>query len=120
VSGSPSSQWHIQADEQGSRLDKFLAATDRLGSRSRVAAALERGKVFVNDVEAGLADASRRLRAGDVVRVWMDRPGSARRRTVPYDVGPLQILFEDDLLLVVNKPSGLLSVPLPDRDQASV
>jgi 23S rRNA pseudouridine1911/1915/1917 synthase len=120
VPGSPSSQWHVQPEDQESRLDKFLAATDRLGSRSRVAAALERGKVFVNDVEVGLADAARRLRAGDVVRVWRDRPGSARRRTVPYEVGKLQILFEDDLLLVVNKPSGLLSVPLPDRDQVSV
>ena len=40
--------------------------------------ALERGKVFVNDVEVALADAARRLAAGDVVRVWMDRPGSAK------------------------------------------
>jgi 23S rRNA pseudouridine1911/1915/1917 synthase len=120
ASSSKPSQWHVQEDEQESRLDKFLAAPGRLGSRSRVAAALERGKVFVNDVEAGLADASRRLRTGDVIRVWMDRPGSARRRIVPYDVGRLQILFEDDLLLVVNKPAGLLSVPLPDREQASV
>jgi len=73
--------------------------------------------VFVNDVEAGLSDASRRLRAGDVVRVWMDRPGSARRRAGPFEFGPLQILFEDDLLIVVNKPAGLLSVPLPNGDR---
>ena len=72
--------------------------------------------MFVNDVEAGLSDASRRLRAGDVVRVWMDRPGSARRRAGPFEFGPLQILFEDDLLIVVNKPPGLLSVPLPNGD----
>lgn len=111
-------QWQVQAGEQDGRLDKFLAASDRLGSRSRVVAALERGKVFVNDVEAGLADASRRLRAGDVIRVWMDRPGSARRRARPVDLGQLQILFEDDHLIVVNKPPGLLSVPLPSRDRS--
>ena len=115
----PRSQWHVHVDEQDGRLDKFLAASGRLGSRSRVVAALERGKVFVNDVEAGLADASRRLRAGDIIRVWMDRPGSARRRTRPLDLGQLEILFEDDQLIVVNKPPGLLSVPLPSRDQAS-
>ena len=110
------SQWHVQAEDQESRLDKFLAASDRLGSRSRVAAALERGKVFVNDVEVGLADASRRLRAGDIVGVWMDRPGSARRRAGRVDLGQIQIVFEDELLVVVNKPPGLLSVPLPGRD----
>jgi 23S rRNA pseudouridine1911/1915/1917 synthase len=106
----------VQADDRDVRLDKFLASTERLGSRKRVATALERGKVFVNDIEVGRDEASRRLRAGDVVCVWMDRPGSARRRTGPFESGRLQILFEDDLLLVVNKPPGLLSVPLPDGD----
>ena len=107
----------MHADDQDIRLDKFLASSDRLGSRKRVATALERGKIFVNDVEAGITDASRRLRAGDVVRLWMDRPGSAKRRTGPFEYGALQILFEDDLLLVVNKPAGLLTVPLPNRDR---
>jgi len=106
----------VDADNQAVRLDKFLASADRLGSRKRVATALERGKVFVNDVEVGIAEASRRLRAGDVIRVWMDRPGSARRRSGPFDIGQFQILFEDDSLLVVNKPAGLLSVPLPHGD----
>jgi 23S rRNA pseudouridine1911/1915/1917 synthase len=110
-------QWQVLPDDQDVRLDKFLASAERLGSRKRVATALERGKVFVNDIEAELSDASRRLRAGDVVRVWMDRPGSARRRTGPFESGPLHILFEDDLLIVVNKPAGLLSVPLPNRDR---
>ncbi len=106
----------MNADDQEVRLDKFLASADRLGSRKRVATALERGKVFVNDVEVGIAEASRRLRAGDVIRVWMDRPGSAKRRSGPFDTGQFQILFEDDSLLVVNKPAGLLSVPLPHGD----
>jgi 23S rRNA pseudouridine1911/1915/1917 synthase len=108
----------VQADEKEIRLDKFLAAADRLGSRKRVATALERGKVFVNDVEVSLADASRRLREGDVIRVWTDRPGSARRHTGPFDIGQLKVLFEDDLLVVVDKPAGLLTVPLPDNDPA--
>jgi 23S rRNA pseudouridine1911/1915/1917 synthase len=106
--------------DDGVRLDKFLASPDRLGSRKRVATALERGKVFVNDVEVGLDAASRRLRSGDVIHVWMDRPGSAKRHTGPFEVGQLKVLFEDDLLLVVNKPAGLLSVPLPTASPPSV
>jgi 23S rRNA pseudouridine1911/1915/1917 synthase len=106
----------VQAGDRNVRLDKFLAAIERLGSRKRVATALERGKVFLNDIEVGLDAASRRLRAGDAVRVWMDRPGSARRRSGTFELGGLQILFEDDVLLVLNKPAGLLSVPLPHGD----
>jgi 23S rRNA pseudouridine1911/1915/1917 synthase len=110
------SHWHVEPDDREIRLDKFLASSDRLGSRKRVATALERGKVFLNDVEVGIADASRRLREGDVVRVWMDRPGSSKRRTGPFELGKLEILFEDDSLLVINKPAGILSVPLPHGD----
>ena len=68
------------------RLDKFLAAPDRLGSRSKATTAIDRGKIFVNDREAATADAALTLADGDVVRVWMDRPGSGRAvraRTAP-------------------------------------
>jgi len=81
-------------------------------------AALERGKIFVNGGEMTLDDAARRLVAGDVVRVWMDRPGSARRAS-RNETGDLEILYEDDQLLVLNKPAGLLSVPLERKMGAS-
>jgi 23S rRNA pseudouridine1911/1915/1917 synthase len=48
----------------------------------------------------------------------MDRPGSARARRLVTEVGDLQIIFEDDALLVVNKPAGLLSVPLERKSDA--
>jgi 23S rRNA pseudouridine1911/1915/1917 synthase len=110
--------WKIADADAGTRLDKFLAAPDRLGSRGKVTTALERGKVFLNEIECVLADAATRLVEGDVVRVWMDRPGSASRRPGPHKAGALDILFEDDALLVLNKPAGLLSVPLERRHQA--
>ena len=105
-------EWTATGDDAGLRLDKFLAAPERLGSRARAVTGLERGKVYVNTIEVGLAAAGRRLAAGDVVRVWMDRPGSAKARPRSGRVGDLDIVFEDDDLLVVNKPAGLLSVPL--------
>lgn len=103
----------------GVRLDKFLAADERLGSRGRVTAALDKGKVFVNGAEAGRADAGSLVRSGDVVRLWMDRPGSSRRRPGPAGAGEVEILYEDDLLIVVNKPAGLLSVPLERKSEAA-
>jgi 23S rRNA pseudouridine1911/1915/1917 synthase len=111
--------WRVDAGSAGLRLDKYLAAPERLGSRARAAAAIERGKVFVNDDEMAMADAARRLDTNDVVRVWMDRPGSAKpRRAATVVAGDVEILFEDDSLIVVNKPAGLLSVPLERKSAA--
>ena len=114
----PDSEWVVRTDEAGVRLDKYLAAPERLGSRARAFAGLERGKVFLNGAEAGAADAATRLDAGQTVRVWMDRPGSARARRTVTQVGDLQVIFEDEALLVVNKPAGLLSVPLERKSDA--
>lgn len=83
-----------------------------------MAAALERGKVFVNDSEASRGDASLRLAVGDGVRLWMDRPGSATRRPGPFVSSELHILYEDDALIVLNKPAGLLAVPLERKARA--
>jgi len=111
--------WVAQAGDAGVRLDKFLASPQRLASRGRVAEALEKGKVFVNDQEASRRQAGTVLRVGDVVRLWMDRPGSAKRRPrTSVAAGDVEILYEDDALMVVNKPPGLLSVPLPRQPDA--
>jgi 23S rRNA pseudouridine1911/1915/1917 synthase len=110
-------EWIVSTDEQGLRLDKFLAESGRLGSRRRASVALDRGKVFVNTVEAPRDAAARRLTAGDHVRVWIDRPGSARGR-VARRAGDLRIVFEDDTLIVLDKPAGLLAVPLERRGGA--
>ncbi len=109
-------QWTVE-EAGGPRLDKFLASSSRLGSRGRAVTALERGKVYVNGAEVSLADASRRLAAGDVVRLWMDRPGSARARPRLGPSGDLDVIYEDDALIVVNKPAGLLAVPLERKGE---
>ena len=116
----PQPEWTVAPEESGARLDKFLAHPTRLGSRGRAAAAIERGKVYVNGDES-TATAATRLGRGDRVRVWMDKPGSARRAVRPGPRGELDIIHEDDELLVVNKPAGVLSVPLErKRDVPSV
>lgn len=106
-------QWTVAAQEVGTRLDKYLAAPDRAGSRARAATALERGKVFVNDREMTMADAPARVAAGDVVRFWEDRPGTAKKRSSLGADRDLPVVYEDDALIVLNKPAGLLAVPLP-------
>jgi 23S rRNA pseudouridine1911/1915/1917 synthase len=112
-------EWTVEPADAGLRLDKFLAAPARLGSRAKAFAALERGKIFLNGAEAGVADAPRRVDTGDRVRLWIDRPGSAKgRRPAAQPVGDLEIVYEDAALLVVNKPAGLLTVPLERKGAA--
>ena len=105
-------RWTVSADQAGVRLDKFLAMPDRLASRARAATALDRGKVSLNGAEVSIRDAGQQLAAGDEVSLWMDRPGSGKSRPRAGQVGDLDIVFEDEQLIVVNKPPGLLSVPL--------
>ena len=111
-------EWTVTQPDEGGRLDKFLASADRLGSRGRAVTALERGKIYLNGAEVGIEDASLRLAGGDVVGLWMDRPGSAKRRPRTGPAGPLEVVYEDDELIVVNKPAGLLSVPLERKADA--
>lgn len=105
-------QWEVAPPEADQRLDKWLAAAERLGSRSKALNAIERGKVFVNDVEQTSRDAARKVAAGDRVRVWHDRPGSAAKRYFERRDSGLHIMYEDAALLVIDKPAGLLTVPL--------
>ncbi len=107
--------WVVDRAAAGLLLDKYLAASERLGSRSRAVKARSRGKVFVNGVEAGAHEVGLRLKEGDDVRVWEDRPGSAKRRTAPRTAGTLRILYEDSFLIVLDKPARLLAVPLERR-----
>jgi len=115
------SSWIVATEEAGARLDKFLADPARLGSRRQAAAAIARGKIFVNDREVTADDGGTRLGCGDRVRVWQDRPGSSRaRRSRTVAATSIRVLYEDPFLLVVDKPPGLLTVPRPGQDDESV
>jgi 23S rRNA pseudouridine1911/1915/1917 synthase len=108
-------QWVVERSEAGQVLDKYLGLPGRLGSRSRAAKARASGKVFVNGAEVGPTAIRLHVKEGDEVRVWENRPGSAKRRAAPFTAGALRILYEDPFLIVLNKPAGLLAVPLERR-----
>jgi 23S rRNA pseudouridine1911/1915/1917 synthase len=114
-------RWSVTADEAGQRLDKYLAADERAGSRRKATDAIDRGRVFVNGQEVDPAGAATLVRDGDEVRLWIDRPGSAGRVSRAPVRDGLPTVYEDDDFVVVNKPAGLLTVPLDgDSDAPSV
>ena len=88
------------------RVDKFLVDRINGTSRNRIQNAADGGFILVN----GRAEkCSYKVRPGDVVQVMMDRPRHSTE-IVPEDIA-LDIVYEDDDLLVVNKPAGMVVHP---------
>jgi 23S rRNA pseudouridine1911/1915/1917 synthase len=91
------------AEEAGKRLDQFLAARLDPVSRARVQEMIAEGKVLVNDARA---KASLKLRGGERISVL----GEAHRaplKAIAEEI-PLDIVYEDDDLAVINKPAGMM------------
>ncbi|MGI9105296.1 MAG: RluA family pseudouridine synthase [Pyrinomonadaceae bacterium] len=96
----------IVADvDAGARLDAFLAARIEGISRTRLKHVIEDGDVLVG---ARTAKASYKLRAGDSIE--LDTPATPACDFTPEDI-PLDIVYEDDALIVLNKPAGLVVHP---------
>ena len=100
----------------GLRLDQWLADPSRLGSRRKAAEALARGRIFLDDQELTPRDGGRTLEGGERIRIWLDRPGSAKAKRDRRGPPPLPRVFEDDDLIVVDKPAGLFTVPRDGRE----
>jgi 23S rRNA pseudouridine1911/1915/1917 synthase len=92
--------------DAGARLDAFLAARVVGVSRTRLKHAIEDGDVLVAGRIAGKG--SHKLRAGDSVE--LETPAPPASNFTPEDI-PLDILFEDDSLVVLHKPAGLIVHP---------
>ena len=96
----------IGDEEDGRRLDRFLAGGCCLPlSRSRIQNLIKAGEVLVNGFSSR---SSHRVIAGDEVVVVM--PDFRPEEVIPEDI-PLHILYEDDDLLVVDKPAGMVVHP---------
>jgi len=94
----------LTAPPRAGRIDKWVADSLEV-SRSRIAALLEAGHVTVDGQPVSRA---RKLRGGEVIRVVI--PPSPDSRLVAQDI-PVPILYEDDALLIVDKPAGLVVHP---------
>lgn len=88
------------------RVDKFLVARLEKSSRNRVQQAAEAGCILVN---GKVVKSNYRVKPLDVVSVVMDRP-RYELEIIPENI-PLDIVYEDADLLVVNKPPGLVVHP---------
>ena len=88
------------------RVDKFLVARIEKSSRNRIQQAAEAGCILVN---GKAVKSNYRVKPFDVVSIVMDRP-RYELEIIAEDI-PLDIVYEDKHLLVVNKPAGLVVHP---------
>ena len=97
----------LQVAESTIRLDKYLSKEYPELSRSRLQKLIEQGFILVNGCEA---KASQKLNVGDRIHVSLPPPeqGSLVAETIPVDV-----IYEDEDLLVIDKPAGLVVHPSP-------
>jgi 23S rRNA pseudouridine1911/1915/1917 synthase len=88
------------------RVDKFLMNFIENAVRNKIQNAAKEGHIWVNDVPV---KQNYRVKAGDEVRVLFEYPPH-ENLLVPEDI-PIQIIYEDDALIVVNKSAGMVVHP---------
>ena len=97
----------ITSGEQPKRLDLFLVNRERDMSRSALQRLIELGRIRINDQ---VVKPSHKIKPGD--RITMDVP-KPEPLSMKGEAIPLEVLFEDESLLVLNKPSGIVVHPAP-------
>ncbi len=97
--------FNISPEDIGERIDKWLVANVDSLTRSSVQRMIEDGCVLV---DAKAVSKNYKLRSGDVVSLYVPEPKELD--VVAEDI-PLDIVYEDEHLLVVNKPKGMVVHP---------
>lgn len=95
----------VDAADQGSRFDRFLTSRLPTHSRARLQQLIKEGAARVN---GALVKPGYKMRAGDTIAVL--EPPILPARSVAENI-PLDVLCEDDDLIVINKPAGLVVHP---------
>lgn len=97
----------VTPGEQPKRLDLFLVNRERDISRSALQRLIELGRIRINDQ---VVKVSHKIKPGD--RITMDVP-KPEPLSIKGEAIPLEVLFEDESLLVLNKPPGIVVHPAP-------
>jgi 23S rRNA pseudouridine1911/1915/1917 synthase len=97
----------ITAGESPKRLDLFLASHEPTLSRSALQRLIEDGRITINGLTVR---PSQKIRPGDRILLEIPRPEPLELHAEPI---PLEVMYEDEALLVLNKPAGLVVHPAP-------
>ncbi|NLW08066.1 MAG: RluA family pseudouridine synthase [Clostridia bacterium] len=105
----------VPPEASGKRLDAWLAARLPELSRSRLQQLISEGELSLDGKSC--LKANYRLRGGEKIRLHIPPP--TQLEAVPEPI-PLDILYEDDYIIVVNKPRGMVVHPAPGSRQGTL
>ncbi len=97
----------VEEGQQGERIDKYIADVFADLSRSYVQKLIKEGRVLINGT---VCKANDRLSCGD--EIFLSAPEAVIPHILPENI-PLDILYEDADLIIVNKPKGMVVHPAP-------
>lgn len=111
----------VNRNEAGQRLDKLLGKYLNLANKSFIYKMIRKKNITLNDRKC---DGSEKLREGDVVKLWLaeDTLEKFSQIRVQKVQSPkkLNIIYEDDNILLINKPAGMLSQKAKETDVSLV
>ena len=96
----------VDRGQEPVRIDKYMSEHLQHSSRNRIQKAADVGFIQVNGKPV---KSNYKVRPGDVITLMLDRP-HYDTTIEPEDI-PLEVVYEDDQLMVVNKPAGLVVHP---------
>src|SRR5689334_19812868 len=105
----------ISADEAGQRLDRLLAARIPSLSRSRLKALILGGQVTI--AARTIRDPAAHVNSGDTISITLPEPEEAEPAA---EAIPLDIVYEDDALIVIDKPAGLVVHPAAGHETGTL
>ena len=108
-------EFNLQVTEKSERLDRYLAQELPDLSRSRIQQLIEQGKVQLN----GQICTSKKITLKNGDRINLEIPEVQPLEIQAEDI-PLDILYEDDQLLILNKPAGLVVHPAPGHPDGTL
>lgn len=87
------------------RLDSYVSSLNIIPSRSMVKKLITNGKIFVNEK---IVKESYKIKKGDVIKIIIEKPKEAKLEAQEI---PINIVYEDDDIIVVNKEKGMVVHP---------
>ncbi len=115
----PNMKWEMEIainEASGERLDRIATQLVPELSRTRSQRAIETGEITVH---GAIERPAYRVKRGDVIRVSIDPDQPIETDIVPEEI-PLDVLFEDDSIIVLNKQAGLIVHPAPGIDRGTL
>ncbi|WP_127085793.1 RluA family pseudouridine synthase [Dulcicalothrix desertica] len=108
-------EFYFEAEDTGERLDRYLASELPDLSRSRVQSLIEQGCVYVNNNECTSKKVV--VKSGDLVTITIPE---AQPLELEAENIPLDILYEDDQLIILNKAAGIVVHPAPGHPKGTL